>query len=120
MSTLRAEVIRLAHANPKLRPHLLPLLRQASGQDRQAARKDIKRMTPEEAAEWMGVISESVGQKAHAMEQHLNGEIREHQQTMKTLDRAWGKWDWATLADLGLLSHDDYRFVRDFNGTYSS
>jgi hypothetical protein len=29
MSTLRSKVIRLAHANPSLRPHLLPLLKQA-------------------------------------------------------------------------------------------
>ena len=30
MSSLRSEVIRLAHANPALRPHLLPLLKSAA------------------------------------------------------------------------------------------
>jgi hypothetical protein len=29
MSSLRSKVIRLAHANPELRPHLLPLLKEA-------------------------------------------------------------------------------------------
>ena len=28
MSTLRSKVIRLAHENPELRPHLLPLLKE--------------------------------------------------------------------------------------------
>ncbi len=32
MSSLRSKVIRLAHANPELRPHLLPLLKDA-GED---------------------------------------------------------------------------------------
>jgi hypothetical protein len=31
MSDLRSKVIRLAHANPALRPHLLPLLKEAGG-----------------------------------------------------------------------------------------
>jgi hypothetical protein len=31
MSTLRSKVIRLAHENPELRPHLLPLLKEAAG-----------------------------------------------------------------------------------------
>jgi hypothetical protein len=30
MSVLRSRLIRLAHANPELRPHLLPLLKEAS------------------------------------------------------------------------------------------
>ena len=31
MPSLRSELIRLAHANPELRPHLLPLLKQGAG-----------------------------------------------------------------------------------------
>ena len=37
MPDLRSDLIRLAHANPELRPHLLPLLRQGSGTARTAA-----------------------------------------------------------------------------------
>lgn len=33
MGTLRSKVIRLAHTNPDLRPHLLPLLKEAAGPD---------------------------------------------------------------------------------------
>lgn len=38
MSNLRNKIIRLAHENPELRPHLLPLLRESS-QDKAALRE---------------------------------------------------------------------------------
>ncbi|NBR00153.1 MAG: hypothetical protein EBT79_07430 [Actinobacteria bacterium] len=38
--TLRSKIVRLAHANPNLRPHLLPLLKQAAGDELVYGNKD--------------------------------------------------------------------------------
>lgn len=47
MSTLRSKVIRLAHSNPSLRPHLLPLLRgkQAAAQWKDVSPEDMSQET---------------------------------------------------------------------------
>ena len=45
MNTLRSRVIRRAHANPELRPHLLPLLTETAGVswvERQAPSKAVR------------------------------------------------------------------------------
>ena len=46
MATLRSKVIRLAHANPELRPHLLPIL--VGSANMHLAGVDMRSPTPEE------------------------------------------------------------------------
>ena len=110
--TLREKVIKLAHAVPDLRQHLVPLLKQSR-------RVDIKRMTPEEADAWMDAIQNHVGEQARQLEVHLKGVAFEAQRDLRALDRAWSKWDWKALFEMGLLSRDDMKFVQNFLGEYS-
>lgn len=93
---------------------------------RLARRRDINRMSPEEADAAMDAISEYVGKGAHAMDRnyqeeigHLYDEANERKDMRDRLSKAWSKWDWKVLANLGLVSRDDYKFVQDFFGEYS-
>lgn len=52
MSTLRKKLIRLAHSNPELRQHLLPLLRQADGTPEWAKGKTFTHPKTRNKVQW--------------------------------------------------------------------
>jgi len=95
------------------------MIRLAELRSIRAARRDVDRMTPEAASDWMDEISKSVGNRAMQMEQNLRADIRDANDTLKQLNKAWKKWDWRTLNDLGILSRDDYKFAEDFDASYT-
>jgi len=86
---------------------------------RRAARKDIKRMSPEDASDWVDVISAEVGGKVQSAIQSWKYAIDDARQDIDAAEKSWGKWDWRVLHDMGFLDRENYKFVQDFLGTYS-
>lgn len=60
MSDLRSRVIRLAHANPELRPALLPLLKEAAAPGDEVARSGTAKSIAKEIG-WAAARLESMG-----------------------------------------------------------
>jgi hypothetical protein len=61
----------------------------------------------------------SIGKKLHDHLDFLKGEVRAHRQTMKSIERAWDKWDYRALEALGMISREESKFLRDVRANYS-
>lgn len=117
-SSLKAAIVRLAHANPNgIRKYLFPLLRESEGKT--ACRPDPEKMTPEDATEMAEGIMKVVGEKAQEFIQEAYDEIREQKGRIEDIEKAWKKWDWRSLEDMNLVSRKDRRFVYHVQSLYS-
>jgi len=84
-----------------------------------AARLDAHRMTAEQAMEAVDRIRQRTGEQAKALRDHYNVSIREMNNDLKRLDRAWHNWDWKALEDLGAVGTEERRFVQEVEAMYS-
>lgn len=82
-------------------------------------RPDPAKMDPDAAIEMAEAIANEIARKAKDALEYAHGEIRDQQDRMKAIDRAWREWDWELLVDLNLLSKEDYEFVTEVHGMYS-
>lgn len=82
-------------------------------------RPDPTKMDPEAAMEMADAISNEVARQAKDSMDMAHGDIRDAQERLADINRAWGKWDWEELERLGLLSHEDAAFVREVTAMYS-
>jgi hypothetical protein len=78
-----------------------------------AVRRDPKRMTREDAHEWVDVILKEVGDRIMERTRFLQREIQEMQEDIKALEDAWERWDFDDLEDLEMLSRDDREFASE-------
>lgn len=88
MTTLRSKVIRLAHANPELRPHLLPLLKEAGGTpDAKATAKQVAEAlakvfggAPDVSDDFLDV---GAGYRSEALRSTIHGGRTYHDETVR-------------------------------------
>lgn len=113
MSTLRSRLIRLASAQPTLRPHLLPLLRRAHTNELVYGNKDrhgsffltafaFGSDGPDEDAEFLKILSEET-LKASAREYHgVTPRLTESENGVLTV---W--WSYNSFSSPGAMDDDD-------------
>ena len=113
---LRSSLIRLASTMPKgdkTRRKLLAIVQM------QAARLDPGRMNADDACYAVDDLRERTGEQAADAIRAIHDEVHELHERLADIKRAWEQWDWRVLTQLGLVSDEEYVFVRKVESLYS-
>lgn len=113
--TLRTNLIRLAHSNPEMRPHLLPLLKKAQ----RLHPRMVDRLTLDQAEDMVQDLMERLGDTLKSELDRYRADAYEARQNAEELERAWDRWDWDTLVGFGVLTEDEADFVREVRGRWT-
>lgn len=79
----------------------------------------VSRMSPEEAMGALDDLSRSAGRKTRVALDNLRVEARQAERDAKELEKAWGKWDWDTLARFNIVSKDEADFAAEVLANYT-
>jgi hypothetical protein len=118
-ATDRSALIRLASTMEKgsvERRAILAGVRQAGGRYNE---RDVEDMEPDTALDMLDDLTTQAGRKAHEYVRHYQLALREAEENLRDLTKAWDKWDWQTLAKFNVVTEDEADFAREVLASYT-